>query len=743
MIFSIISNIVIDYQNNKYENLYQEKNYTLYGEIVSNKQAKEYKNVYKFKVIKSNEQKKEQNTYLYINTSKNINLNYGDIIKINGKFEKANSRRNYKGFDYEKYLRTNKIYGTIITSKVEKIGHKDTIFSIANNVANKIEEKISQNLSPTQASICKGLIIGRTDDIEEKIQENFRITNISHILAISGTHIVYIVSAINLVFNKLIGKNKTKILIILILIFYMFIVGFTPSMVRAGIMGILYNLASLVSRKNNFATSISISLLLILINNPYSILNIGLQLSYLATVGIVLFNKMFIHYFSNLKFIKKNIYIKTKPKLRKLIKIFQENLAIMLSAQIMLFPVLIYNFNILGIYFILANLLAGIITGPMLILSIIFIITPINFITQIVSLILSNLFSLLILISDLSNLPKAKIYLPTPNLFFIILYYIVILLIRQIYKLYNSKKKVTNSEFRFRNLISIVKYKIKKLKIKIAIIFMAIIIILNIIPKDLRIHFIEVGQGDSTFIETPHNKTILIDGGGSLSESFDVGEKTLLPYILDRGYTKIDYIFITHFDQDHVGGILTLLEEINVGKVFIGEQFEECENYHKFINIIKQKKLEIAKIKKGDKIIIDNIIFNILFPDIENPIKENILNNNSIVMQMKYKSITTLFTGDIEEIAEEQIIKENIEADILKIAHHGSKTSSTQKFLEKVKPKIALIGVGENNKFGHPNIEVIKRLENLNTKIFRTAQNGEITIKINHLGKIKIKTMNQ
>ena len=220
-----------------------------------------------------------------------------------------------------------------------------------------------------------------------------------------------------------------------------------------------------------------------------------------------------------------------------------------------------------------------------------------------------------------------------------------------------------------------------------------------------------------------------------------MGEKTLLPYILDRGYTKIDYIFITHFDQDHVGGILTLLEEINVGKVFIGEQFEECENYHKFINIIKQKKLEIAKIKKGDKIIIDNIIFNILFPDIENPIEENSLNNNSIVMQMKYKSITALFTGDIEEIAEEQIIKENIEADILKIAHHGSKTSSTQKFLEKVKPKIALIGVGENNKFGHPNIEVIKRLEKLKTKIFKTAQNGEITIKINHLGKIKIETI--
>ena len=741
MIFSIISNIIINYQNNKYENLYQEKNYTLYGEIVSNKQEKEYKNVYKFKVIKRNEQKKEQNTYLYINASKNINLNYGDIIKINGKFEKANGRRNYKGFDYEKYLRTNKIYGTITTSKVEKIGHKDTIFSIANNVANKIEEKIVQNLQPTQASICKGLIIGRTGDIEEEIQENFRITNISHILAISGTHIVYIVSAINLVFNKLIGKNKTKILIILILIFYMFIVGFTPSMVRAGIMGILYNLASLVSRKNNFATSISISLLLILINNPYSILNIGLQLSYLATVGIVLFNKMFIHYFSNLKFIKKNIYIKTKPKLRKFIKIFQESLAIMLSAQIMLFPVLIYNFNILGIYFILANLLAGIITGPILILSIIFIITPINFITQIVSLILSNLFSLLILISDLSNLPKAKIYLPTPNLFFIILYYIVILLIRQIYKLYNSKKKVTNSEFRFRNLISIVKYKIKKLKIKITIILSLSIIILNIIPKDLRIHFIDVGQGDSTFIETPHNKTILIDGGGSLSESFDVGEKTLLPYILDRGYTKIDYIFITHFDQDHVGGILTLLKEIKIGKIFIGEQFEECENYDKFINIVKQEKLEVTKIKKGDKIIIDNIIFNILFPDIENPIEENSLNNNSIVMQMKYKSITALFTGDIEEIAEEQIIKENIEADILKIAHHGSKTSSTQKFLEKVKPKIALIGVGENNKFGHPNIEVIKRLEKLKTKIFKTAQNGEITIKINHLGKIKIETI--
>ena len=218
-------------------------------------------------------------------------------------------------------------------------------------------------------------------------------------------------------------------------------------------------------------------------------------------------------------------------------------------------------------------------------------------------------------------------------------------------------------------------------------------------------------------IKTPMGKTILIDGGGSKEkESFDIGEKILLPYLLDRGITKLDYVLITHFDSDHVGGILTILQNIKVEKVIICKQGENSDNYEEFKNIVKEKKIKVIIADKGDNISIEkNITLQILWPK-EEQIQENILNNNSIVAKINYNNFSVLLTGDIEEIAERQILEEYknsniLKSVVLKVAHHGSKSSSIQSFLDKVQPPIALIGVGENNTFGHPNRGVIERLE--------------------------------
>ena len=162
------------------------------------------------------------------------------------------------------------------------------------------------------------------------------------------------------------------------------------------------------------------------------------------------------------------------------------------------------------------------------------------------------------------------------------------------------------------------------------------------------------------------------------------------------------------------GGLLTILQELPVGKIIICKQGENSENYEKFKQITQGKK--IYTVKKGDEILIEkNLKLQILWPK-EELIKENILNNNSIVAKINYKNFSMLFTGDIEEIAEKQIVQEyksTLKSTILKVGHHGSKTSSIQEFIEQVKPKIALIGVGENNTFGHPNENVINRLQNI------------------------------
>ena len=194
------------------------------------------------------------------------------------------------------------------------------------------------------------------------------------------------------------------------------------------------------------------------------------------------------------------------------------------------------------------------------------------------------------------------------------------------------------------------------------------------------------------------------------------------------------------------------MQNLKVGVAVICKQGEQSENYKEFLELAKSRKIKVIKVKAGDKIQIDeNTLISILFPT-ENLITENILNNNSLVAKFTYaidgtKEFSMLLTGDIEKIAEDEIVSmykntNALQANILKIAHHGSKTSTTQEFLNLVKPQIALIGVGENNSFGHPNKVTLDKLNNLGTKIFRTDLSGEITITVTKKRKYKNKTTN-
>ena len=193
------------------------------------------------------------------------------------------------------------------------------------------------------------------------------------------------------------------------------------------------------------------------------------------------------------------------------------------------------------------------------------------------------------------------------------------------------------------------------------------------------------------------------------------------------------------------GGIMEVLNELNVKNVIIGKQFENSENYKEFFKIVKEKGIEVNIVEAGEKIKIEkNLYFDILWPDSSQLVKENAINNNALVCKLNYKNFTMLFTGDIEETAEKILVNkykntEYLKSTILKVAHHGSKTSSTEEFLKLVQSKIALIGVGENNNFGHPNQEILERLKRYGIKTFRTDKNGEIRIEVNNNEKIKIK----
>lgn len=727
VISSIISNTIVISKNKQYDKIYNQlsnkESISFTGIIISEKQEKQYYDKY---IIKT--KYNERNLKFYIAVSKNIELKYGDQIKFSGRYTKPEVQRNYKGFDYSEYLKQLKIYGTIKCKKVEILKHnqENKFFQISNKISNKIVLNTKKILPEKTSSILLGLILGYKQNMDDQIQENFRNASMSHILAVSGMHVTYIVLGINLIFKKVIGKKKTEILNIIILLLYMFITNFSTSITRAGIMGIIMILSKIIYRKNDIYTSISISLLLILFYNPFLIQDLGLLLSYGGVTGIILFNKSIIKLLENIK-IKNKIYkYKIRPKIQKKLDKIKEIISITFSVQIVILPIVIYNLNTFNPYFLISNLALSIFIGPIVIIGFIFIvIVLINLrIAKIFSKLIELLIQILLIISKVGKFKFSKVYLVTPSLFSLIIYYIFILVSLVAYNIYSAKNP-NRTQIRIKNLIALEKIKVRKNKIiisKFLIILFLVIFLINVFPQNLKIHFLDVGQGDSSFIITPENNTILIDGGGSISSDFDIGKNTLIPYILDRGYKKIDIVIISHFDNDHVGGILSLLQELKIEKVYISKQSKKSDNYNKFLDITKQKNIKVYELIAGQKIYIEkNLYLDIIWP-VNKQITSNILNNNAIVCDLHYKKFSMLFTGDIEEIAEKEILKlyyknkELLKSDVLKVGHHGSKTSSTNEFLNIVNPKVAIIGVGKNNNFGHPNEEVLQKLRNIRHK---------------------------
>ena len=577
----------------------------------------------------------------------------------------------------------------------------------------RIKNTIQNNFDKEISNVLLGMILGYTDEIDETIKESFSKSNISHILAVSGMHIGYIVLFCSILFDKLIGKKISKFISILILLLYICIIGFSPSAVRAIIMALLVLSAKLFYRKSDVWTNLGLSLLSLLIYNPFLIKNVGLLLSFVATVGILIYSK-------NLSF-KNKIY---------------NAIGITISASIFILPILAIYFNKISVLSLAVSVVVGVIAGPIIFLGIIYILLSSIFklnilLNSIFNLnILKNILNLLVKLLMFfakigSEIPLNQVYVLTPSVFEIFAYYLctfIILFLVSIYKPKRKQNKVFNK--RIKNLISLAKYEFRKNKNKVIssfLIFAISITMIHFIPKNLKIFFIDVGQGDSCLIVTPNNKRILLDGGGN--ENYDVGKNVLVPYLLARRIKRLDYAIISHFDTDHIGGILTVMQELEVENVVISKQAEISENYKKFIKIANEKHIKVLVVEQQDRLFIEkNLYFDILWPISSKLLQENGLNNNSIVCKLHYKNFSMLFTGDIEEIAEKQILqeyRENLQilsSTILKVAHHGSKSSSSQDFINAVKPNVALIGVGENNAFGHPNDGVIERLENLRYK---------------------------
>ena len=559
---SFISNSIVIYQNKKYNNLYHEvKETEVIGIIASNPEEQKNKKTCKLKVEKVNNSDKFNNTYLILNISNSTNtdIEYGDRVHIYGEYIQPNTQRNYKGFDYKEYLKTEKSYGTInaISIKTTKKACLSYRLMISNNIFKRIKTTIENNMPKKYSTLTLAIMCGYTNELNEDVKQNFRDSNIAHILAVSGMHITYITMAINIALEKLLGKKTSRIISIILLIIYMHITSFSPSVIRATIMGIAFILSKIIYRKNDIWNSGALSILCILIYNPFLIANVGLLFSYGGAIGIVIFYKTIKSVFSKVK-IKNSRYKYKLKKIDNIIDYIKEQINISISVQLMIAPIMIINFNTVGVAFIITNFIISIIIGPIILLAFVLISISIflNWKNKILFYPLIALLELLTKVSEIgSKIPFNKIYVKTPSFIYLLIYYLFIISINSIIKIYISKNNTT-FEYRIRNIISLIRYKLrlnkKKIITGIVVLFILVSIIQNI-PQKLNIHFIDIGQGDSTLIITPLKKSILIDGGGSLNNTFDVGKNTLLPYLLDRGINSIDYVIISHFDQDHVG----------------------------------------------------------------------------------------------------------------------------------------------------------------------------------------------
>jgi len=636
---------------------------------------------------------------------------FGDIIKAQVLLQEPGLPGNFGEFNFRNYLARQNIFLTdsIEIELTEIVGHSErvTFFTFLRGVKDRITQKINQIYPSPDRGLIKAIITGNRTEIPREWNHLFQDAGVMHILAISGLHVGIIAMALFFVLNlvpvKWMKKGFRTFIIILILSGYAAMTGFRPSVSRAALMFAIVLLARCFNRPYHLYNSLYLAALLLLIWQPLYLFDAGFLLSFVVTFFIIFLAPIL------------------EGKLTFLPCILGKPLSISLSAWLGMAPLSAYFFYKISLIAILSNIIIVPLIGVILILAIISIFLSFLFLplAELLAFFNQNLIALLLLIGQkLSSLPFAYHYIAQPEIYLIILYYLVILTF--FYALHRwSKYNLLEKKRRFWTIT--------------ASVFLLLFIPVASSSSLLAVHFINVGQGDCILIQTPQKKHILIDGGGTPFNDFDVGENTVVPYLRREGINRIDLMFLTHPDLDHLEGLLPVLQEMRVRMVIDSGLGYEHETYLDFLSIIKEDRdITYYQARSGDIIRIS--------PDLEililNPVinstygYENDFNNNSIVLKLRYKNTDFLFTGDIEEAAEIDLLSRNesLESDILKVAHHGSGGSTSELFLEKVQPKVAVISVGSNY-FGHPHPKVIKKLEKGCPKVFRTDLNGTVIIK--------------
>ena len=695
-------------------------------------------NIYLKGVEVENGEKSVSVKRIFVNTEKIPNVKIGNIIKVRGKLRQFEEAANKGNFDSRKYYLSLGFYGKIEAGTIEVInsdysGIRQGLYELRLEIIERLEKLCSDNngifsIINNKNGIIGAIILGDKTDLDSDIKELYSVSGIAHILAISGLHISFIGMAIYRLLRRRFRFLFSAAVSIPVVLSFGIMSGFGISTIRAIIMFILKIMGEVLGRKYDAITAISLAGLVLLVQNPFVVCNSGFQMSFGAIIAIVLI----------LPIVEEILNTDNK-----IIKVLSANFTISLVMN----PILAWNYYELPTFSFLLNIVVVPLMSVVIVSSIVGIFCScIMFgFGKVVIFPGCGILELYTFLCNIINKSSvASIVVGQPKVTIIIVYYAILLVV--LFGLKNIRTKYTRAE-KERNIIKketglVLEKKAKKerrikgqnVKLRLACIvgFLLLNCLIYYIPNPgFYITFINVGQGDGILIHGDNGTKVMVDGG-STSEK-QVAKNCIVPYLKAEGIGTIDYSIITHTDKDHISGILEILENNNSNRIRIKNLVMpdinmKDDTYNELIEKAKLKKINVLYIKKGDTLSLGKTKIKCIYPETTTTASDK--NDYCTVLSVKNKTSKILLTGDISKEIEEKI-KDDIEENytVLKVAHHGSNYSSSEKFLKKVNPKYSIISVGKNNSYGHPGNETMERLRKHGGVIYRTDEKGGITIR--------------
>lgn len=649
---------------------------------------------------------------------------YGSILKLQGRLSVPEPPGNPGAFDYRAWLSRQGISATIFVKEAADAsllglgGNPGVIW--AYKFRESLEQIFDQTMPITQAAVLKGIILGTRGEIPRQVQLAFNETGLVHILSVSGYHVGLVVALVlTLIRLFRVPSRYVAITAIPVIMFYALMTGLGPPVFRSAIMAALLLIAHHFGREQDWPTTLLCAAGIILVYKPLSLFDIGFQLSFIATWGLLYLTPRLSKFFPSMP------------------KGFAMVLFIPLAAQLATMPLVILYFNLVSPVSILANLLTIHLIALLMLfggiaLTLGTIHLPLAAFINIGTGFLTDIF--LWLVKMCAALPGAAWYIPTPPLWGIGLYYVLLVGVIELIDRPELRGKL--KEFIGNGRDARGKYFTF-----FSTVLLLLLIVWCLLPpsRGLQVHFIDVGQGDSILIISPEGRRILVDTGGwkdELVSGRGAGEQVVVPYLHRLGINSLDTLILTHPHEDHVGGARAVIESMPVHLVLVSPYGLEPgtkneEGYEQLLRDMEELRVIISPAWAGDVLKIETgLSLTVLSPEEIVYGTRSDANNNSLVFMLNYHRRSILFTGDIESEAQRKLIdqQEKIEnAEILKIPHHGSGYFEPDFFI-KINPKVAVIQVGASNNFGHPSKKTLEALEELSCKVYRTDRDGAVIL---------------